>query len=277
MGHWDSLDFSGVEADDPVISRLVEQLQGDTAEYRRAAERCWRLTLPKNWDDYLAMLSKGHRKQTRRMVRDAVDAGQAVLHTVEHAEQLPEALRMFEDLHQRRRQSLGQPGCFASRRFAGFLREAAVRMFDQRAFELNWLTLDGRVVAADYNLRGDGIVYAYQSGIEPEMLDAQPGRLLNVIQIRRSIEEGLRGYDFLRGDEPYKAHFRCQPREMAHIRLAAPGTAARLRHGAWVAGCKARDWAAAQRDAVGRCGDWARATIEAAIPHHRPSRQRGPS
>ena len=43
---------------------------------------CWRIELPATWDEYLATLSKSHRKQIRRLERDVFETGRAVLHTV---------------------------------------------------------------------------------------------------------------------------------------------------------------------------------------------------
>src|SRR5207244_453594 len=77
---------------------------------------------------------------------------------------------------------------------------------------LHWLELDGRPVAAEYHIAGEDIVYAYQSGIEPEVLHEEPGHLAAIATLQLAIAQGYRAFDFLRGDEPYKAHWRAQPR-----------------------------------------------------------------
>ena len=121
----------------------------------------------RSWEAYLAGLSKGHRKQIRRLERELLDTGRAVLHTVERGEDLPQAVALLIDLHQRRRRVLGQRGCFASPRFAAFHREVMPAMLAQGQLQLHWLELDGQPVAAEYHLAGGGVIYAYQSGIEP--------------------------------------------------------------------------------------------------------------
>ena len=107
---------------------------------------------------------------------------------------------------------------------------------------LSWVTMDGQPLAAEYHLRGGGVVYAYQSGVDPEALKHSPGQLSNMIAIRRAVAQGYRAFDFLRGDEPYKAHWRAKPRATLEIRVAAPRAAAWLRHGVWLAGAGVKEW-----------------------------------
>jgi CelD/BcsL family acetyltransferase involved in cellulose biosynthesis len=108
--------------------------------------------------------------------------------------------------------------------------------------QLHTLWIDGAAVAVEHQFVGDGVVYAYQSGIEPQALKHSPGQLSNMIAIRRAVAQGCRAFDFLRGDEPYKARWRARPRATLEIRVAADRPAARLRHGIWLAGAGAKEW-----------------------------------
>ena len=240
---WDLVELTGVDADDPNIAQLLEQLEhrGNTV-HRRPGPNCWQIELPPDWDDYLARLSKSHRKQLRRLDRDMLSTGRAVFHTVERIDQLPQAMDMLIDLHQRRHRSQGEPGCFASSRFTGFHREVAGQLLSGGHLQLHWLELDGKPAAAEYQLAGNGAVYAYQSGIEPEMTDLEPGRLITLATIRRAVRQGYRAFDFLRGDEPYKPHWRAVPQASQEIRVVPNRTVAQLRHGLWRTGSGARQW-----------------------------------
>ena len=191
---WDMLQLDGVEAEDGLACGLVARLaERGCATHRRAMPSCWRIELPRSWEEYLAGLSKSHRKQIRRLERELLDTGRAVLHTVERAEDLPQAAAVLIDLHQRRRRWLGQRGCFSSPRFAAFHREVMPAMLAQGQLQLHWLELDGRPAAAEYHLAGGGVIYAYQSGIDPAQLDAEPGRLITTALLRRAIRQGFSG------------------------------------------------------------------------------------
>jgi CelD/BcsL family acetyltransferase involved in cellulose biosynthesis len=60
-------------------------------------------------------------------------------------------------------------------------------------------------------------------------LDEEPGRLSTILCLRRAIEEGHQRFDFLRGDEPYKAHWRAEPRTTYDYRVVPNRRLARLR------------------------------------------------
>ena len=97
------------------------------------------------------------------------------------------------DLHQRRRQMLGEQGCFASARFLGFYRDVVPELFRRGQVQLYWLELDGQPVAAEYHLVGDGMLYVYQAGVDPESMEHQPGKLINLMILRQAIGRGLSG------------------------------------------------------------------------------------
>ena len=244
LGEWDLLELIGVDAEDPAVACLAIQLaeRGATV-HQRDGLNCWRLEFPENWDVYQAGLSKSHRKQMRRLETRYLDTGRAVLRATDSDADFDPAMETLIDLHQRRWQAQGEPGCFASPRFEAFHRQIGRRLLQQGLLRLYRLELDGRPIAADYGFTGGGLLYAYQGGVEPEALEDEPGRLMNVASLRRAMQEGLRGVDFLRGDEPYKAHFRAVPRRSIELRIAAPRSSARLRQSAWTAGENVKRWA----------------------------------
>ena len=151
--------------------------------------------------------------------------------------------QIVTDLHQRRRRSLGQPGCFAAPRFAAFHAEVSRRFHELGLLRLVWTELEGRPVAAEYDFVGPGTVYYYQTGLEPEAIEENPGWLGLAGSLRRAIEEGYRTFDFLRGDEAYKSSWGAQSWPTIDMRIVAPRAAARWRHAAWRAQQRLRDWA----------------------------------
>jgi CelD/BcsL family acetyltransferase involved in cellulose biosynthesis len=147
------------------------------------------------------------------------------------------------DLHQRRRQGLGEPGCFASQAFHDFHREVAERLLERGQLRMSWLELDGMPAAAEYHLADGAATYAYQGGVDPDRLDEEPGRLSMILCLRQAIEERHQRLDFLRGDEPYKAHWRATPRAMWNYRVVPDRRLARLRGRAWSVADTLGDWA----------------------------------
>lgn len=240
---WDLIELMGVDAEDRAVRQLVEQLQARGNKiHRRDGPNCWRIELPNSWEQYLQMLSKSHRKQLRRMQRDLLSTSRAVMHCVERPDDLAAAEKVLVDLHQRRRRSLGEPGCFASSQFAAFHGDLMPELLDNGQLRMIWAELDGQPAVAEYHLSSNDTVYAYQAGVNPDILRHSPGELGNLVTVRRAIEQGYRTFDFLRGDEPYKAHWRAEPRRSVEFRVAAARTSAQLRHNIWLAGSSMKQW-----------------------------------
>jgi CelD/BcsL family acetyltransferase involved in cellulose biosynthesis len=240
---WDLLELGGVDHADKTVNRLVEQLavRGNLV-HRRTRSSCWRANLPTEWDGYLATLSKSHRKQIRRLERNYFDSGRAQLHEARSEAELNRGWGMLTSLHRRRRESLGDRGCFASPRFAAFHDETTRRLLHCGSLRLVWLEIDRCPVAVEYQVLGRHVVYAYQSGIEPAALVHEPGRLITLATLKRAIAEGLRAFDFLRGDEKYKAHWRAEPRPTQDIRVISNTPGARLKHNLWLARGNVKNW-----------------------------------
>jgi CelD/BcsL family acetyltransferase involved in cellulose biosynthesis len=239
---WDLIELESVMAGDRGTGRMLDHLtEMGNGVYPRAGLSCWRLDLPPRWDDLVGRLSKSHRKQVRRAARKLA-GDKAVLRCATTVEELEQGFQILVDLHQRRWQSRGEGGCFARPRFLAFHREASARLFASGCVELTWVELDGRPLVAEYNLVGSDVLYAYQSGIDPDRLEHDPGRLGIAAMLQWAIGRGLRSYDFLRGDEPYKAHWRAQPRPAWEIRVVPPRARARLRQGVLAATDSLKTW-----------------------------------
>jgi CelD/BcsL family acetyltransferase involved in cellulose biosynthesis len=231
---WDTIELQGVGHDDEAMALLSRQLAA--ANYRvdtRTNVNSWRIRFPENWEAYVSTLSRSRRERVRQLCRKKFETGHARVRTVECPEDLVEGLEVLRDLHQRRRQSLGDRGCFACPRFEAFVREVAERFYHLSRLRLQWIELDGKPVAVEFDLAGGDTVFYYQSGIEPELLDEKPGWLGTIGALRRAMWEGYRRFDFLRGDEDYKSHWRAEPYALIEIRIAAPRLSARTRLLVW--------------------------------------------
>ncbi len=240
---WDILELTGTDAQDSAAPLLADRLESRGAGvHARVCDHTWRIELPDSWDGYLGLLSKSHRKQLRQLERRVFDSGVAVLRTVGAADELETGWQILARLHQRRLQSLGKPGCFESESFSQFHRAATDALYRAGRLRLHWLELAGRPIAAEFHLTGDDMVFAYQGGIEPNALKREPGRLITLATLERAIAGGYRAFDFCRGDEPYKAHWRAMPRESIEWRIVCDRSSARLRHRVWTARHSAREW-----------------------------------
>ncbi len=240
---WDQLEIDGIDASDPCTSLLIAKLtQGGCTAHPTYPLNCWRLSLPASWEEYLAMVSKGHRKRLRRIDRDLFATGRAQFHIVKKRHEIDSIWSTFIELHQKRRNMKGDEGCFISPRFEAFHREMMERLFDDGNLQFSWLELDGRRAAADYQIVSAGVTYVYQAGIDIDLLAEEPGNVMTAATIKHAIATGGSAVDFLRGDEPYKPHFRAEARPCPIMRVVPNRPVARLRHNMLVVGRRAKEW-----------------------------------
>ncbi|MGI9456312.1 MAG: GNAT family N-acetyltransferase [Aeoliella sp.] len=233
---WDLIDFPGLDVTDEYakISKLIVALEEQGCCVSQTPDlNTWSIKLPETWKDFLAQQSKSHRKQLRRLEKRTLDSNLTVWHQVKLIEDFEPAWEIFVDLHQRRRKSLGESGCFASPQWAEFHKDVARQLLTEGRLRMSWLELAGQPVAAEYHFAGGRTTYAYQGGLDPDRLDEEPGRLSMIRSLQHAITEGHRTFDLLRGDEPYKAHWRATPKETFHVQVIPSRAGAKWRYQAW--------------------------------------------
>ncbi|MEQ8211193.1 MAG: GNAT family N-acetyltransferase [Lacipirellulaceae bacterium] len=227
---WDCFDFTYFDANDDASCLLAEVLKTHNCFVESSpGPNCWSIDLPETWDGYLMMLSKSHRKHIRRLQRSAAAAGPIEWHLVEDEQDFEAAWANLVDLHQRRRHSLGEPGCFASTSWAEFHKDIAQKLLSAGILRLSSLELGGRFAAAEYQFATPTTISAYQGGLDPDRLDEQPGRLSLIHTIQHAISQGCTRYDLMRGDEPYKASWRAEPNRTLRVQVTPARLSARLR------------------------------------------------
>jgi CelD/BcsL family acetyltransferase involved in cellulose biosynthesis len=240
---WDLLELTGVDAADDVITGLGLVLTaGEFTVHERGGENCWRIPLPASWEDYLAMLSKPNRRRVRWAEKQLRENNDLKTTLVTNPSEFDFAWQALVELHQRRRRSLGQPGCFASEPFGLFLQDISRQFLNSGRLHMVCVEHSGRPIAAGLNFCGGSVTYAYQVGIDPDSLHENPGWLVNTACIRHAIANGQRGFDFLRGDEPYKGHLRALARPSKEIRFVPNRLRSQLWHTAWLTGSTMKDW-----------------------------------
>ncbi|MCL4302976.1 MAG: GNAT family N-acetyltransferase [Anaerolineae bacterium] len=203
---WDKLYLCSLPHHALTPTRLAETARGRgwPAEVRQQ-DVCPVITLPGDWEAYLAGLDKKQRHEVRRKIRKIETEAQTRWYAVDSPEGLDEAMDAFIELHQK-----------STRDKEGFWNEALIRFFKALAVELakvGWLKLyfievNGSRAASmlcfDYNNE----FLLYNSGFDPEQFaNLSPGNVLTAYTIQDAIRLGRRRYDFLRGDEIYKFRF----------------------------------------------------------------------
>jgi CelD/BcsL family acetyltransferase involved in cellulose biosynthesis len=115
-------------------------------------------------------------------------------------------LEAFIQLHSMRWRARGEPGVLAHPSVQAFHRAAAPSLIERGLLQLEVLYADARPLAATYVLRRRD-AHLYLFGFDSSATRLSLGSLAIWRSIERAARDGLRRYDFLRGQERYKYAF----------------------------------------------------------------------
>jgi len=168
-----------------------------------------RLALPSTWDAYVAGLSRKNRHELRRKLRRLERAGEVRSAETADFAAIAEGLDGFVALV---RESSPEKAAFLTPERERFFRAVALALAEDGGTRLSFLELGGKRVAASLSFIHGGDRLLYNSGYDPQYRPLAVGLLDHAFNIRRSIEQGVHAYDFMRGGEPYKYHLGAQDR-----------------------------------------------------------------
>jgi CelD/BcsL family acetyltransferase involved in cellulose biosynthesis len=169
--------------------------------------------LPRSHEAYLSMLSGNARSNLRRGAKRVNESAKSVnMVRCERPDQLAGMLSALFDLHTRRWQAVGEPGCFQA---GGPMRRFYER-FAPLALRCGWLRLaalelDGVTRAVQFGYAYAGRFYQLQEGYDPAAPEGV-GNVLRESVFRQCIAEGLREYDFLGEFSEHKRRWGAQQR-----------------------------------------------------------------
>lgn len=240
---WDLLFLDGVVADDEGVRELAQRLESEgCTSHEKLGLRTWRIPLSDDWDKYVATLGKSVRRQAKRTLKKLQDEGGIDYVEATNEASMERGFSILIDLHQKRWEHVGMEGCFTDDRFTRFLRKACLDFFVKGKVHLSWLEQDGKPFVVNIEFDGGEVEYVYQGGMDPDFRAISPGWLHMVHLFQRSIAMGKTHRDYLRGDEPYKKHWRGVPTQLVDLRIVPPHMAARIRHGVWMLGDSLKHW-----------------------------------
>jgi CelD/BcsL family acetyltransferase involved in cellulose biosynthesis len=215
---WDG--FNVRDVNDPRLERLVARLQASGISVESTEEtRCLSCALPRSWDAYVSEhISAKTRVNTLRVERRLAQAlPEFRISEPCDADVDAHVEAMIVVNHKRWGGNLGT----ARRRHGKLFRNAydagIVRMF------VYWdgpRPIAGACAFTDELRSSFGL---YMIGFDEDYEKLSPGKGIIGRAIRAAIEAGYARFDFLRGDEPYKARYASEVLVTKQYRLLRPG------------------------------------------------------
>ena len=213
---WSELALWGLTASSPTrgcIKAFAEQAGYAVREECEAVAP--RLDLPPTWEDYLSSLSKKDRHELRRKIRRVMDSGaQVELKVYSQPDDVVGAMDAFVELHTRSRFDKTE---FMTPAMESFFRRMASAMAGQDLVRLFMLYVNSKPAATVFCFDAGSHLYMYNSGYDPDLAGLSVGLVSKALCLRWAIENGKKGLDFLRGNEPYKYDLGAKDQEIYRL------------------------------------------------------------
>jgi CelD/BcsL family acetyltransferase involved in cellulose biosynthesis len=166
------------------------------------------LQLPSSIDEYHVMIGKKERHELRRKRR-------------RYEEQIgPATLRTdvgagfgFDEFVRLHRLAPGDKGTFMT----GERHRFFTRLAGQDGWRVDYMENGGVATACLFGWSDGSDYYLYNSSFDPAVQAASPGQVLLAGMIEHAITEGWGVFDFLKGDESYKARLGAETRQLFRV------------------------------------------------------------
>ncbi|HEY0069764.1 MAG TPA: GNAT family N-acetyltransferase [Chloroflexia bacterium] len=230
QSEWDVLDLADIDSQSPTLEMLRQSFAAPeyVAEVRPGS-MCPSMSFEpgETFEGFLKGSSR--RENYRRRKKQLEKQPGFSVECIEDPAQLARPFSEFLRLHSLRWSGDGGSDGISGHEVEAFHRDAAALLAERGKLRLFVLLVGGKAVASLYALRhGDTFSY-YQAGRDPEWQSMSVGLVMLVETFKRAIEEGASTYDFLRGEEPYKADWNNGRRHTVGLRVyPRGGTGARL-------------------------------------------------
>ncbi|HZP16832.1 MAG TPA: GNAT family N-acetyltransferase [Terriglobales bacterium] len=182
-------------------------------------DSCPVLRLPATQDELRHLFSKRQRANIRNSGSHLQRAGGPTVETAT-GQTLAEFLDDLFRLHTSRWSRAGGPGVLHDQRIREFHRRSAPLLLACGRLRFYRLRLRDHTIAALYTLHERSTVFCYLQGFDPDSASLSPGTYLMFSAIQDAVRIGMRRFDFLRGQESYKRHWRPQPEVTYCLQLA---------------------------------------------------------
>lgn len=204
---WDVIDFHSLPEFSPSRKILADLASEKGLQAHIFAEDvCPVVELPGEWETYLMSLRKKDRHELRRKVRKLEGRDDAHWYLVNPTDEeaLQRAMWAFISLH---RLSGVEKAEFMDDRMAASFMEMAASLAPTGWLDLAILEVNKEPAAAYLSFKYNDRLYLYNSGYDPRFGSYSAGVALLAYRIHKAILQGIKTFDFLRGDEEYKYDF----------------------------------------------------------------------
>ena len=215
---WDALDLHNLLEDSPSLKLLeTESTSRSWGFAQTTLQPAPFVNLAGSFDEYLAGIKKKQRHEIRRkMRRAAADERDVRWYIIEDKSTLDEEIEVCCQLMAQD----PEKQAFLTQLMKSQMKAAIHAAFDAGWLQLAFLEVDGEKAAGYLNFDYAGRIWVYNSGLDMKFRDLSPGWVLLGHLLQWATENKRTGFDFMRGDEPYKYRFGGVDRFVVRARIS---------------------------------------------------------
>jgi CelD/BcsL family acetyltransferase involved in cellulose biosynthesis len=217
---WDVCLLNTLPPDSLVAGCLAEILSSPRWTFFAYSSKSSAVSLPESWDLYVQTITSEDRKNLARYTRRLQTRYRTRIYRCEDSKELPSCLDALFRLHQGRWHSAGEPGSFSSAERREFYAQLSQHLLARGWLDLWVLELDGKIAAVQFAFRYGEKVFQLQEGYDHERASDRLGYVLRGEVLRQLISNKVRIYDFLGGEDPYKARWGAREGQYRQLHFA---------------------------------------------------------
>ena len=181
-----------------------------------------------SWTSYLETLRPSQRARCRRTLNTLLHKFEVRFTRVDTQAQRQDVLSALMEFHEQRWTSRGGSTAFQTAALRAFHHDVTSLTLDAGWLRLFSLHLNDAIAAVTYCFYVNGKFYLYQHGFNRQFRHYSVGMVVLGLTIRAAILEGASEFDMLYGEEPYKALWASETRQLDRIELFPPHLGGRL-------------------------------------------------
>jgi CelD/BcsL family acetyltransferase involved in cellulose biosynthesis len=216
---WLTLELQGLRTDSRLLPQ-ISQAHGPGLLIRpRPGPASPAVQIHGSWASYLSARPASLRRNIRNRQRRLAELGDV---RYEHADAASAEAAVDEVIHLHDLRWSGRADVTLVSRSArgrAFYRAVLPRLVAERIADVVSLRLNGRAIATQVGFVVGGSYYNYQVAFDPSLARYAPSTLLLVHLLERAWDDGLKTFDFMTGDEPYKLQWADQSPSICHVTI----------------------------------------------------------
>lgn len=214
---WDMLRLKGIRQDSLVYESIQRSFNSGAPLRSFLQQHCDgapQIDLVCGWDSYYSGLRKSFVSDIRAFRKRAGQNIEYIPGDAISDGDLPQILEKFMQMYTQRRRESGDNSFFDNERMRSFFYSALQLFFRRKWLEVSQYKINGELAAMEIGISSNGRFFRYLAAFDSQFKKCSVARLLLFEIIKRCFERGLKTFDFMLGEEPYKRFWNPVPQRI---------------------------------------------------------------